>query len=248
MSYHKGLFPFLAAVLLCGCAGEQLREREKHYLPTQAAGFYLGNLLSGPMETSLYMTLSSATRKKVPFPAFVSSLSAFHSPGIEGSQGGRVTIVDRLDISDGRSIIYALFQWPQPREGFFLGRVDCRLEGDRWKIELPASGGSLRPVDVIFEGDELDEEAFAGVGKIVAAERAAVMKDLERKKMGDELRAAFDAREETLSDLIILGKGCYNGGRYRKAMTAFGKVLKLDPENALAREYMDKCKEALRKD
>lgn len=236
-----------ATGLVYGCAGERLHDGERHFLPTQAAEFYLGSLPSAPMETNLYRSLSSSTRARVSFPHFASSLAAFRPSEMGGGRSGRVTIVEKLDISGSRSIIYALFQWPSPAVEFSLVRVDCRLEGDLWKIELAPSDGSFRPVDVILEGSGLDGHAFAEVRRVIDAERAAVERDLERRRMEDERRAASMAREESLADLIILGKGCYNNGRYRKAIMAFHKALRLDPQNDMVRGYLDKCREALRK-
>lgn len=244
--YTRALVVAAICVCVAGCLGGRVAEKEEHYLPPQVAEFYLDNLSSPPMEPAIYRCLTASARERVPFASFTASLPSLRAPGGgAGASPWRVTIVDRIDISDSRSIVYAMLRGGGPRDDFLLARVDCRLEGGEWRIELPSSGGSFRPVDILLSGESLDGKSLAGVDEIIEADRTVIENDIQRRKSGEEMRAAFRARDESLADLIILGKGCYNSGHYRKAMMAFGKALRLDPENALAREYMEKCRQDL---
>lgn len=182
-----------------------------------------------------------------------------------------VSIFDHHNISSGHAVVYSLMTVRHPyslgeREKYALVRLHCYREGGHWRIEpfMHEPTGTVLLVPTRLRGplwrisDDME--------KIARLVREEISKYEERKKPPIEKVVEAESPEEPpliipdvlaempreepppdletgnrVDALISIGRLCYEAGRTDAAEDTFQRVLALEPENAVAKDYLSRC-------
>jgi len=182
-----------------------------------------------------------------------------------------VSPLDQYDFSDDYSVVYALLSIRYPysigeRETYRLVRLHCYKEGGQWAIEpfMHAQTGTIILVPTRMRGplwkisrdmeliastvrDEIStygERIAPPPEKTVPAESAEetplVVLDVPQAQTPKPSPEPLETRKK-LDALLSIGKLCYEAGKIDAADDTFRRVLALDPNNAVAKDYLSRC-------
>ncbi len=182
-----------------------------------------------------------------------------------------VSLFDRYDFSDDHAVVYALLTVRHPysigeREKYALVRLHCHRENEQWAIQpfLHSATGTAILVPTRLRGFlwriSRDMERIAAVvkdeiaaygtrkepppEKVVAAESPeeppVVVPDIPPAEAA-ESPAPEVGSEKKIDALLSIGRLCYEAGKIDAAEEAFRRVLSLDPDSSVAKDYISRC-------
>lgn len=182
-----------------------------------------------------------------------------------------VSPFEQYDFSSDHSVVYALITVRHPysmgeREKYALVRLHCYEEGEQWAIEpfMHEETGTVILVPTRMRGplwrisddmerigklvrDEIssyENERQPPPEKIVTAESPEEPPLVVPDVLGEETRGSPSPQLETdkkVNALVSIGKLCYEAGKIDAAEDTFQRVLALDPDNAIAKDYLSRC-------
>ncbi|MDP2898360.1 MAG: tetratricopeptide repeat protein [bacterium] len=182
-----------------------------------------------------------------------------------------VSVFDQHEISSDHAVVYALMTVRHPyslgeREKYALVRLHSYREGGQWTIEpfMHEPTGTVLLVPTRLRGplwrisddmekiarlvreeiSKYEERQQPPVEKVVEAESPEepplvipdVLAEMPREEPPPELEAG-----NRVAALISIGRLCYEAGRIDAAEDTFRRVLALDPDSSIAKDYLSRC-------
>lgn len=182
-----------------------------------------------------------------------------------------VSFFDQYNFSEVHSVVYCLLTVHHPysigeREKYALVRLHCRKEGGGWRIEpfLHAATGTVILIPTRMRGplwrisddmeqiaklvsDEIstyEKQRNPPPEKVMSAESPGepplVIPDVIGPEPAEVPPAELD-KAKKLEALISIGRLCYEAGKIDAAEDTFRRVLALDPESDIAKDYLSRC-------
>lgn len=182
-----------------------------------------------------------------------------------------VSIFDHHIIATDHAVVYALMTVRHPyslgeREKYALVRLHSYREGGQWRIEpfMHEPTGTVLLVPTRLRGplwrisddmekiarlvreeiSKYEERQQPPVEKVVEAESPEepplvipdILAEMPREEPPPDLETG-----NRVDALISIGRLCYEAGRIDAAEDTFQRVLALEPENAVAKDYLSRC-------
>jgi tetratricopeptide (TPR) repeat protein len=182
-----------------------------------------------------------------------------------------VSIFDHHNISGDHAVIYSLMTVRHPyslgeREKYALVRLHSYREGGQWRIEpfMHEPTGTVLLVPTRLRGplwrishdmekiarlvreeiSKYEERQQPPIEKVVEAELPEepplvipdILAEVPREEPPPDLETG-----NRVDALISIGRLCYEAGRIDAAEDTFQRVLALEPENAVAKDYLSRC-------
>jgi tetratricopeptide (TPR) repeat protein len=182
-----------------------------------------------------------------------------------------VSPFEQYDFSRDHSVVYALMTVRHPysmgeREKYALVRLHCHREGGQWCIEpfMHEETGTVILVPTRMRGPlwriSDDMERIANLvrdeistyqerrepprEKVVQAESPEEPPLVIPDVLGSEAPRPSPPELDTgkkVDALVSIGRLCYEAGKIDAAEDTFRRVLALDPDSAIAKDYLSRC-------